>query len=609
MTTPDAPNSQQLLEQVEQLQHELDIRTARLVAVQEIGSALGSTLNLDKLLALIMTKVTEIMTADRSTLFLIDEESAELWSKIAQGGVEREIRIPVGDGIAGWVAKTGHTVNIKDAYKDQRFNQEVDQRTGYRTRSVICVPMRNHRRKIIGVIQVLNKESGYFSTDDEQLLNALASQASISIENSKLYLNVVGKNIQLLDIQEQLRNRIAEIDLLYRVEQQMNQQFGLEPFLRSLLDETAAAVSAEGGAFLLKEKDAWVLFAHHAGHTQSPGGRAIAHDHQSVAVTVANTGEAFLSNELDGDYDTTLAQMLNAPVISAICVPLELHGERFGALELVNRRGHPTGRFEESDIKLLTVIAGRAEAALVLARQRDEELKANRLAAIGQALSGVLHDLKTPMTIIGGYTELMADSPDEEERTEFAGAIKRQLRTLKSMTGEILGFARGESNLLLRKVFLHTYLKEISEELRQEFAGSEVEFELNLGYRDDIRMDTGKMKRVLFNLARNARQAMAGPGRFTLSTALEEENTVVFRCADTGPGIPEEIQSHVFDSFVTSGKKDGTGLGLAIAKKFVEQHSGTIEFESTPNVGTTFTLRLPRKPSGQNAAGTGSKAA
>src|SRR5205823_1056373 len=157
---------------------------------QEIGAALGSTLDLDRLLALIMDKVTELLSADRSTLYLLSDEGDELWSKIAQGGEIREIRLRVGEGIAGWVAQRGEVVNIPDAYADARFQQEYDRRTGYLTHSILGMPMRNNVGRIVGVIQVLNKRGGPFSREDEALLHTVGGQAAISIENSKLYLSV-----------------------------------------------------------------------------------------------------------------------------------------------------------------------------------------------------------------------------------------------------------------------------------------------------------------------------------------------------------------------------------------------------------------------------------
>ena len=167
---------------------ELEREVARYRAVYDVMQALGGTLDLDDLLDLIITRITEVMDADRSSLFLIDWETRELWSKVAQGVRFMEIRFPMDLGLAGAVATSGDCLNIPDAYDDPRFNQEFDKKTGYRTRSVLCVPMTNKEGERIGVIQVLNKKSDEpFNEEDQELLCALAGQAAVAVENSQLY--------------------------------------------------------------------------------------------------------------------------------------------------------------------------------------------------------------------------------------------------------------------------------------------------------------------------------------------------------------------------------------------------------------------------------------
>ncbi len=144
-------------------------------------------MKLEMLLQSIMDKVTFVMNADRSTLFLIDENTNELWSKVAQGEGLKEIRFPIGVGIAGYVAESGDTLNIKDAYSDERFNKEIDKKTGYITKTILCMPIKNTTGKTIGVTQVLNKKKGTFQKSDENLLSAFSSLAAISIENSLIY--------------------------------------------------------------------------------------------------------------------------------------------------------------------------------------------------------------------------------------------------------------------------------------------------------------------------------------------------------------------------------------------------------------------------------------
>ena len=126
---------------------------------------MSSAMGLEPLLALIMERITEIMDADRSTLYLTSEDGAELWSKVEKGGEFVEIRLKVGEGIAGHVAATGETLNIPDAYSDARFQPRVDHESGYRTRSILCAPMRGSRGQIVGVLQLLNKRDGPFVSE------------------------------------------------------------------------------------------------------------------------------------------------------------------------------------------------------------------------------------------------------------------------------------------------------------------------------------------------------------------------------------------------------------------------------------------------------------
>src|SRR5215207_6545778 len=137
--------------------------------VQEVSRALSETGDLDALLILIMTKVQELMEADRATLYVLTEDGRHLWSKVVKGGERVEIRLEVGDGIAGWVAQTREGVNIPDAYADQRFQPSVDLKSGYRTRSILCVPMLGALGGLVGVLQVLNKSDGPFTHGDEEL--------------------------------------------------------------------------------------------------------------------------------------------------------------------------------------------------------------------------------------------------------------------------------------------------------------------------------------------------------------------------------------------------------------------------------------------------------
>ena len=173
------------------------IKPERLAILLKVGQRLAAERDLDKLLAMIIEETTACMDAERSSLFLIDREKHEMWAKIAQGVDMAEIRFPLGVGIAGMVGIMGESINIPDAYQDARFNPEFDLRTGFRTRSILCVPMTDRHGENIGAVQVLNKKSGLFNADDETLLLALAAQAAVAIENADLYKRLSDMNLSL----------------------------------------------------------------------------------------------------------------------------------------------------------------------------------------------------------------------------------------------------------------------------------------------------------------------------------------------------------------------------------------------------------------------------
>ena len=159
----------------------------RQTLLSRFGRLVAAESRLDTLLTIIAEEVRHILTADRCSVFLVDVYKGELWTKVALGNEEKVLRIPMGQGIAGFVAKTGSAVNIRDAYRDTRFTQDLDRITGYQTRSVLAVPLKGRDGKAVGVFEVLNKSKGAFTDEDEGLLRILATMAASFIENATLF--------------------------------------------------------------------------------------------------------------------------------------------------------------------------------------------------------------------------------------------------------------------------------------------------------------------------------------------------------------------------------------------------------------------------------------
>src|SRR5258706_14895924 len=144
----------------------------RLAAILDICQKMNSERDLGALLDLIAHEATNLLDCDRASIFLLDRERNELWSKVALGS-EEILRFDARLGIAGQAALTGNTINVRDAYGDSRFYDAIDGQTGYRTQNLLAVAMRNLRGEIIGAFEVLNKRTGAFNARDEEALVAL----------------------------------------------------------------------------------------------------------------------------------------------------------------------------------------------------------------------------------------------------------------------------------------------------------------------------------------------------------------------------------------------------------------------------------------------------
>jgi len=204
-SAPGQPNTLRLVKLIEREApgYRAPSPAQELNAMRTVSEVMSTNINLSDLLNLIVGKLVATINAERGTLYLVDEERGELWSRVLMEDADRlsEIRLKVGEGIAGYVAATGETLNIPDAYADPRFKPGFDRLSGFRTRSILTAPMFNPQQKVIGVVQLLNKKGGPFTFRDERLLTAMTSQAAISIENARLYQQ---------EIQQQVLNRELE---------------------------------------------------------------------------------------------------------------------------------------------------------------------------------------------------------------------------------------------------------------------------------------------------------------------------------------------------------------------------------------------------------------
>ncbi len=572
-------------------------------ALQEVGSALGTTLDLDDLLELILGKVTDLLEADRATLYLLDDTHKELVSRIVVGQNVRSIRLKVGHGIAGTVAQTGRPFRIRDAYEDPRFERQWDALTGYRTTSMLAAPLKNHLGRTIGVIQVLNKLRGdEFTTEDEALVGALSTQAAVAIDNSRLFLSLIQKNKQLLDATDQLARKLRDLELLFDLERATARASTVEQLLGGVMSRLTKACGAAGAATLLAEEETGdlVVYAYEP-HKQERLTRVGVKTGEGILTVAMERGEPLhiLDVQADARASERVEGTFSFPVSHMIALPLEGDGHPIGAIGLFGQSG---SEFSEEDLALLRLVGANTSTAVRLFNASRAREVGDRLTSIGRLLSQVIHDFKTPMTVISGYVQLMVDADDPGQRAEFSEAILKQFDQLSAMQREVLEFARGERTLFVRKVYLRKFFADITRQLAHELDGRAVELEVDVDSKVVARFDESRVARAVQNLARNAIEAMAERGGVLTVTGRMEGDDLLIRVKDTGPGIPSEVEGRLFQSFVTARKQGGTGLGLAIVKKIVEEHEGSVEVESDSS-GACFSLRFPQRPTEKQSPG------
>lgn len=345
---------------------QLFLRLAEVVrrtsAVVDIANRVSDSLSLDVLFPRLMELVSDTLSADRSSLFLYDAETKELYSRVMQGNAIGEVRFPSNVGIAGSVFTRGEAEIITaDAYNNKRFNQEVDRRTGYRTRNILCVPIRNKDREVIGVAQVLNKRSGDFDAEDQRLLEGMSQQAAAALENARLF--------------EKVERQQIEEAMLLEVVSSIASELRLGPLLAKILAAAIQLLDSERGTLFLHDPKRDELFSHVADGIGSseirfPANAGIAGE-CFTSGKVINILDAYEDARFNPEFDRRSGYRTR----SMLCMPIVAKGARvIGVMEILNRR---LGAFGGADERRLHAFCAEAAVSIQNA-QLFEEISAER---------------------------------------------------------------------------------------------------------------------------------------------------------------------------------------------------------------------------------------
>ena len=270
------------------------------------------------------------------------------------------------------------------------------------------------------------------------------------------FTGAVGR-FELLEIKEQLERRVRELDVLFEIAQVSASATVLDDLLEGVLARAVHAIEAEAGAILLAEPSGELRFRSAVGGDPDAVKKQKIPAGVGISGWVARHGRPQVVNDVDEDdrHAKEVADRVGYHPRTVLAVPLSWE-EGNGALELLNKHGGRAA-FTDEDVRTATLIANHISTAISLASSREAKGKQERLSTIGQLLSSVLHDLKTPMTIISGYVQLLAGENDDEERKRLSQSVLRQVELINAMTRETIAFARGDRSVWVRKVYLHKF--------------------------------------------------------------------------------------------------------------------------------------------------------
>ena len=340
----------------EDASHHIQQQLRQMETLLNVSHRVAQLETLDDILRTLVEMTTEELDADRGTLFLNDPQTEELYSRVAQGSFQREIRILNDSGVAGHVFQSGVGVIIGDAYHDERFNRTVDETTGYRTKTIICAPVRTVRGDVIGVIQVLNKSKGSFTEDDLQLLEAMTTQATLALQSTQY-------------VERMKKTREQEMHFLDLVSD-VTTELELGTLLQRVMSEATRMLDADRSTLFINDSKTNELFSRVAmgdsiGEIRLP-------NHLGIAGTVFSTGKtvnipyAYADLRFNPAFDKKTGYFTR----SILCIPVaNKTGKVIGVTQALNKRGGP---FTEEDEQRLKAFTAQVSIALENAKLFDD---------------------------------------------------------------------------------------------------------------------------------------------------------------------------------------------------------------------------------------------
>jgi signal transduction histidine kinase len=564
-------------------------RFDRLQRLYRVSQVIHSTLEPNRALELILEQAVELTRASSGSVALLNPTTGLLEIQVARGlpaaGVRLKLRL--GEGITGWVARHGRTARVGEVSKDPRYV-----RVRARARSELAVPL-EVADEVRGVINVDSDRAQAFTEEDESLLEELSAQAAAVIQNTWLY--------------EQLRLKARLFESLVKVGQTINSALNVGDALRLITREACQLMDARMSALLLLDATGeWLdLQASHGageGYLRKP---RLSVAESLVGGVVRRRKPVQVADVQHSTRYQSVEVARREGLVSLLSVPLVFGVQAIGVLNVYKAKQH---FFSNDEIRILSALADLSALAIEKARlierlvDVEEQLRhQEKLSVLGLLAAEVAHEIRNPLTVLKMlYHSLDLRFAPDDPRSRDAKIMGEKMEQLNRIVERILDFAR-TSEPAVAPVDLGRLIEELCLLTRHKLQQQGIRLVQRVDRAvPEVMADGVQLSQAFLNLMLNAVEAMPRGGQLTV---------VVRRCApnrgagridrvqiefrDTGQGMTVEQQRRVFSSLLTTTKAQGTGLGLAVVGKIVEAHHGQLTVRSRPGAGSLFRITLP----------------
>lgn len=571
---------------------ELLARIDRLETLARVSRELHSTIEPREALRRLLREAARLLPAQSGTVCLLNPTTGFLEIEAAFGLPDDAplLRLRIGEGLTGWVARTGRSVRIGNVAQDRRY---FELRPG--VCSELAVPLLADG-EVRGVINLDADVPEAFSAADDALLTDLAALAAPAIANTWLY--------------ESARHRAHLLESLVNVGQTINSATSLDDALSAVVREAASLMRAQMCSLMLVDVSGeWLdLRAQHGAGEAYISKPRLSVAESLLGIVVRRRKPLQIENvQITGRYQNVdVARREN--LVSLLSVPLLFQGRATGTLNVYTAEPHT---FPDEEVRTLSAYAELSALALERARLYDrvlaieEELRqSERLSALGLLAAEIAHEIRNPLTVMKMLHHTLNPAfTDPDPRAMDFRLLGEKMDHLNRIVDRVLDFAR-TAEPTLASVNLNQLIEDMALLLRAKLRSSNVALIKKLAADlPPLLGDATQLEQAFLNLALNAIEAMPSGGRLTLRTRAlpfgKSGNGVthlLVQFRDTGIGMSPEQQARVFTSLLSSTKAKGTGIGMAIVSRVVDAHQGVVRVKSQPGRGSAFTLVLPVKP-------------